>query len=1514
MIYNNNIKVYRWLSKQEKKVYVFNVDENYKRNKIIEDRNDDPDAPAARGLVKNPLIVRPDKNEIVINEIIFKDDSYKDALDKIAAFIANTENIENFNYYAWKTSEPILFKIKKVFWKGYHINPFFSNDHNSDELNESIQYDYNLQKLFNLTSFNIVFIKDLPSQLKNNRYYLINLKQHKYNHYKKHNDRLIQLSKLNSSNVKKLDDYYTRVSFQGKLKGINLLSELFDSLHTSNYINMIQWIDDSSKILYKLYKKHNIKDRLFKNWINIDLISEENILNIYSIIKKSNQGSFGSYCKITIDSNSNIFLNYYLESRSNIEWDTIEKNKKTIVNILQNYFKQKIYIKSVSLNTKSDIEIYNSSMDLLRQKLSKEIDIFTLNKNTSKTSISCTFKRSSNYTRNTDIYDYIKTRIELGLNKDDIVKDLLELGIEDVYNIINDTINIMNNEEVINKRDIKIENDGTFLTINKYNSGYNISVSNCVNNDELKCLYFWLEKIISTTFYVDKLQNKGNVQNKISLSSSSSSSSSSNSKNMKDDNSSQKSSKTNESLNSIDIEFEGGAKKDGQILNKLKQADPDLFKNYARTCQKKVQPVVFNKEQKKEYERNDQLKHFDNYIEYGSKNTIKNYYACPKLWCPISNIPLSIEDPNPKCPGQNEEPMMMVWDKDNKTKKRYVSLVKSKEDEMKVPCCSVKKPIEDKKEVKDNTESYIKTESAPIPIGRYGNIPEYLHNILFYGKDIKPEQCKTTLNKSFSCFVRKGIEKNEYESAILSIIYLLDFQNKDEFVSYIKKHLDLLTFISLENGFICKQFMEINTDTNLDYKLLQSSLKDFSKTNLFNIKSVSEISKLIIYNSYLKFIDYISSNDYVTQKNPQYIYSLIHRLFNVNILICEKDESDQIYIHCPSSQYEINEDFDQIVALVMKDGKYYEPIEMKMRNMNPIKTFKLNEYPMLEKIISKCSVNEYNESYNNLYMLHNWINSDILTKKTDFQMKHIYINDDLTIDKILLKCNMMLKFDKLGTSILPKLIKNFNLKNENIVFYGDYIDKVLDIKIYHQEDLLKFIEKCDEYNIMRDVGMADNELELKFKIKLTRDKMKMSFAPILHSNSHKELVETVNDNKMKYKKWFDLNKMVIKTILKKYSDHALKSLYKKPRQERINELMQLFQKYPDKNNILIILEEIPIKSTHILKIWLSKYVIFNKYDIYNENIINDSKSKEFIFSQSALIKNGKRNIPDILLSYHKSLPNNRNIVDKVLDNIDISQKIQIEEPNLRPDIFKGNYESLGTKWVKNKNKIWKQMKYINNTGYNENTIPSFFNWLKKEIRMSNTKYETILQSGKNKILNVINDLDCMEEIFDDPYLFNAIRVKLNKTYKNLQGFMNIYKDVPNDIRYKCFEEILEKDNNVLFANDLHILSISELLNINILLIHRKKYNKTVNISSDEHKEYNDVVNSSTLFPSKTNMKERPLVILQKRTNNAKFTIYDIVLQQDASELIYKKLSEVPEDIQNLVYILYNNKNCNDCAC
>ena len=110
--------------------------------------------------------------------------------------------------------------------------------------------------------------------------------------------------------------------------------------------------------------------------------------------------------------------------------------------------------------------------------------------------------------------------------------------------------------------------------------------------------------------------------------------------------------------------------------------------------------------------------------------------------------------------------MQMFFDNDPK-KERFVKLIKPDENNICVPCCFKKKPKQEElnkckyyNDVKKTTivinkdDNYL-VNTAPIKVGRYGSIPQSLHELLF--PDIKFTLCSKMINKTDKCFVRKGI-------------------------------------------------------------------------------------------------------------------------------------------------------------------------------------------------------------------------------------------------------------------------------------------------------------------------------------------------------------------------------------------------------------------------------------------------------------------------------------------------------------------------------------------------------------------------------------------------------------------------------------------------------------------------------------------------------------------------------------------------------------------------------------
>ena len=570
------IKVYKWNSIEDKILYTFNDDEPF----------------------------------------IYLDDNVEDAINKIALTIKEKDPKVQFPFYAWTNNKSLLFKIDHIKWTGYNINPLKSKERDSKELDEPINYSYHSTELFNYEDINIIFSNDIID-LKNNKYYFIEKKIQTIQQYKKRNKLMLSLIDINLSNITESSINYHQYDLIGILKLPINLSEIFDILSTSSLFSLIQWVHDPFKILYKLYKKHNISIEQLTNWTTIEKNTNNKYINIYSLLNNY------TYCKITIENNGLIHLSYNIDLRKGVSWDDIQKHKTFIIKQLEFAIKQpmqkKIIEKSIKLNIQ--YEQINSNIDLLIKKLGEYIDIFQIIKiikNKDKYIVNCIYKRSSSYNKQgLDISGYIKSRLEIGISKNDLLHELINLDIkkDEGIQLIEEQIELLATE-VVNEKNIYNKKIDTIITIELYKNGYLINIYNIPSKIELEYLKYWLIRILSLSRELKP--TKKILVEKIKLYSPLPSPS----------HSSRKSSTSRSSIGEVnedidlDIDFSGGAlgkEKHSYFINLLKQADKNLFANYARKgCQAGFQPIVLSDEQLNKL-KETKTDYFDNIIRYGSE-------------------------------------------------------------------------------------------------------------------------------------------------------------------------------------------------------------------------------------------------------------------------------------------------------------------------------------------------------------------------------------------------------------------------------------------------------------------------------------------------------------------------------------------------------------------------------------------------------------------------------------------------------------------------------------------------------------------------------------------------------------------------------------------------------------------------------------------------------------------------------------------------------------------------------
>jgi hypothetical protein len=1450
---------------------------------------------------------------------VYEDDNIETAIVKLAKSIYNTDK-----FYVWKSDKSILYDFKEILWDGYSPNPLEAKDLKSLQLNENIIYQYN-EGIFNYSSINIIFEKDFPN-LKNNHYYFPDKSYPSLNQLKNKEEILKKLEGVNISPIIDTTLNIHKYELESKLTKHYSLVELFEKLNTNDTIQFIQWINDTYKIIYKLHKFYKLPLDKFTNWTDIKKITSINCINCYSIL------TTGTYAKLTINQDMSILLSYTINLRKNINWTEINKNINDIIKYCSSYLNHKLICSELSIKANVVIEVENVSMQNLKKKISEYIDIFDILKSNKET-INLIYKRASNYNnQGFDAHLYVKNCLYLGLEEEDIINQLIilnNLDLAEAKQLLKEEQEFIYEVEQQNiKQDNTINKINTIIIIELYKTGFLINIINIPNKKELENLIYWLSKIISSSVQKNKTTiSKKPIIKEPSIHSSSSIDDSSNNYGKLSFSTSSVSS--NSSLNGGAL----GKEKHSYFINLLQKADKDLFQNnYARNkCQAVNQPIVFNQEYKDKLIADGNY-HFDNDVTYGSKADIKNIYSCPRLWCPQSKIPLNPNNyPNEKCPIDGEEPMEMFFDNDPK-KERFVKLIKPDENNICVPCCFKKKPKQEelnkcnfyndnkKSNVIINKDDNYLVNTSPIKVGRYGSIPQSLHELLF--PDIKFSLCSKMINKTDKCFVRKGINHKtskkikyiNYDSIIHAIAYGLNFESKEHFISDIVKKLDLITFLSLENGNVCKAFIDrlpIIPENNKDLSIeLEKHLIKFNLTSkLNNIDKFNyKLSRLLgIFNSYKKFISYIRSNDYPTTKSPYYLYSLISTLYNVLLVIWEKQGSSTSIL-CP--YYTSFEDLigsmelNNQVLMLLKEKKFYEPIELKLKGVDGEKLINLNEYKHIKKLFKECSLlkntfNENNTLFNNIYTLNTWTKISNIGMKEKFTILSVVINNDLSITHFITKGGFFIITDKISVSFLKRIIIDLDIVE--IVFYDDIIGSTIDINVL-KNDYELFTDKCNKLNIKFDFGILSTSTKKEDYYNLTIKKLPLT-NDIIHSQIIDDLYKYQLTNTKNNKKWYQLQLMIYLKLLTIPDDYFNKLLAFSTN-DRIKQLFKDFNllNNPNKNKLRVILEEIPFISKNHIKKFLNDFIIYYKYDFLNP-LIKETKS-QFIFSQVAI----QNEIPSKLLNYHPSTPN---FSFNTFNNKDYVYNLNTNTEEIKlPEIFKGSLEKLNSKWVMHKKSKWSNMLYINNPKYNNNIIKDFYLWFANILNIKTT-YNDLETAAINdiKIIFTAKDINSikllLKPLFDDPYFNSLLFESIGKKFTNYNIFWEQYfSKLSLESRKELFATIISNIKEPLFPNDYYIDALSKILNINIITIHRSKYGANNKDEPVVRGDIEDLLLSSTFYKAPTpNYENRPLIILHK-SNDFYKTIYSLIIDKTIipidERVIYMRIVDVPLAIKYLI--------------
>jgi len=1489
--------------------------------------------------------------------LIFHDDSLEKAITKIALGIYNYHKERNEKKlipsidaipYLWTNKESLRFENKT-----YPINPW--NTQSIDNKNTQIQY--NDESLFMKKFVNIVFINDIPSKLIQFYFPDSNDKWKPKYIFKEFINETKYLYNLWNIPQNEPDEQrkfiFSKVRFIGKIKLKDSLLNLFENTRTSVQVPFIQYIQDSAKILYKIWKKHSISTQNFQLWTLFDKLPKTEMIVIMVPLEREN-----TYARASLDNEGLFTIQYQIDSRDKIEWTTIEIYTLKIKVWFEQILHTSVIFNIDSITGKGEFAAQGISIQDVSKLIGKAsvfIPIYHIIR-LHEGVLYAVFKRSRNYRSQVDITDYISSNIKLGISLEDITKSLIDLGISQKEVLIwieQYQTQTQTNDDMPKKKSITFT--GCIFKFEKSPYGFRVTMDNVATLEELEYIYHWVR---STFQYIMKeISSKKQpivapVAPVVSLPEVKSYE--------KIDLNKEKTSE--EDIFGQEIEFDGGAPKKGKgtdryFLSQLQQNDPAIFldtKNYARLCAANNfrQPIVVSQYEKENIDKNGFKNSYDDSVLYGSDTGHLNHYMCPRIWCPTSRVPLTkkqLEDNDGKCPGPYfEKPMILYDDKywDNNPKiPHYIGFHKQKTTTgLCLPCC-MKNPMKEREKIdckppelattnttkKQTTaqktasqqgpeaatkeEQYIMGAVAPLPLDRYGAIPKDMHTFLL--PDVPYMLCSKNITSN-ECYLRRGILHND-DSFMNAVAIALGMKNKKELIKYIIKDLDPLTFISMGNGYILQAFMKqeaiIPTNNRTLIKDWTEWIKNFSKysqiiTNNNDITPMMLSRELAIYVAYRNFISYLESNDI---KNPEHITAFL--VIKNIILLIWKRNGEEASLQC-STYTHVNEIFtraqDKKIAMVLEEKGYYEPIELKQRGKQGTQLFEENGTlsKAVSKIMNQCPVpykmtdNTFSREslfIENMFHLSSWINNRLLSA-SPFRIKTVLLRQDLQIYGFITCAGLIIRGPQEGVfiHILPRLFKIIPTLNK-IEYLEDIQGKTIQISDMYTSDFQLFHEKIQDIGCILYYGTVLNNTEIRKILngQVEVEKINMSILPVIRTRINDDLRKNEIELRAIDKKWFELQNYIGKTLLKSY-ETLVEPLLKVNRKERIRILINTFRMIPEyeKDKIQMTLEEIPLEyGKDAIAQWIRSIGLEKKAHIYTSPFVQSSK-KEWIFSQAA-IENG---LPIEVIKPVQSVHAYENFTEnKVIDYQPTTVYTTEEHQSHLPAMLNKTIckiENLPSKWNKTKSgSTWDKYKWYSFEDYSHDSIPQLFTWI-HQITHIPFFWRDIQDIRNHSINGIIQDKDAALKILEDPSLVKAWANTFNKKYKDGADIWNTkLNGLSKKERTEVWIEVLQKQKANIWPTDLDFKIIAELMNISILVIYRGKYGEGT-AAAAKRGAVEDLYISSTFYHG-MDWHIRPCVIFYRTIEKDKLIFSTVVYSIDDT-FIHMTIDSMPKDVRSLL--------------
>lgn len=921
----------------------------------------------------------------------------------------------------------------------------------------------------------------------------------------------------------------------------------------------------------------------------------------------------------------------------------------------------------------------------------------------------------------------------------------------------------------------------------------------------------------------------------------------------------------------------GGA---GYFLERIKKFDPAINEgtDYARKCGAtgSQQPVPLTKDEKAYIDKHHPGS-YDNVVHFGSDSAHKAYYICPRIWCPQSGVSLTAQQlaaNNGKCP-KGENPYNLYdktyWQKDPE-KPHYVDFITKADNSFCLPCCY--KTIPKKSNLEKCTDqnplspaqakdqiSKVKTEQQvrkaivaaagyvlgdkhfPLDKGRLGEIPQGLQDH-FNDK-----------------LVRKGInhddtDKQALDSLMNALLEITGIKSKSKLIAAIREKLTDEAFLCIDDGYLFRHFQAADS-----------------------VGNVNAAKKA--------YLAYLNSS---TIKELSLIWGVCRYIFGFELVTWQKTETDA-YLLC--NPYPIDPYIARPIVMVLQNKVFYEPLYVLEGRSETSSIFiSAIHYPDLYQRVAEFSRQCYNTNANifdttkkaqSFFRSLSGFSQIYLGSPKALDVKTWIINEDGYITAAVLENQMVIAASE---NYIPSAL--WWQGKQQIMFSGS-LSKTMTWKAYVSSNVLQPLESYFAtmgFNIkgIPKTGKSEPVLEI---VVTPKDLPGPTYNPKLYASNNDFEKWEKNYSKVEQEWKGEAKKLAAAVIARLIGDKgvtkaSLLKIWTSPIQQYL--LEHLFR------------DSDTITDARRVRDWLSEEIDTwidwfspSLYDIQNGKVWEFTRAHAPLPEELYLgaTQSIKQNLFEGSMKPYENATDSKPVWEKITPR-----------------------DVLPVKW----RSIFAAKEYIAYKPLHtpENQLPELVRVLEKilQINIPIHHIEFMTKLLYSKVMTYIYGFENLkpdhqkalfmfshESLLVDPYILKVAKNVFNSTIRTTDELWNALQKSSSILpREDLLREIFQSP---LRSADLPLFVISQIFNINVLVLHSRK-----TYLSKSKPEAESEVDTCALFSSPLGVTKSPTIIMYRDKTDSSFVYYPIVTEAKWI-FSWKEIPMLPkgEDIKKLITVL-----------